>query len=987
MNPTLSLPAVYAVEDGPFKGGMGCVYRVRHLEWDTLLAVKQPLPGMLQNERACELFLHECELWVLLGMHEHIVLCHYVRSIQGVPTVFAEWMPGGDLRALIASGELYRGLETDPVSVQLRLIDLGVQIARGMVYAHSRGLVHRDLKPANILFAEDGTAKVTDFGLAVLRGGGEAQKSAFGTAAYAPPEQQRGGPAGPAADLWSFGVVLLELFLGGRFWKNSLFVPAGLRTWLTQSRVPVPQEVSRLIRLCCVPDPLRRLADFAPAEKILTGCWRRLAGTDYPRKEAGETGLIAASWNNRALSYLDLGREDRAKECWEKALRCDPGHMPSLYNRTLYLWRGAGLDDLGAGRILQNAYNNDPRPENAELLAKFLLERQSTELLKRLSLPDGMETSVRLSLPDAGAVEGDVPLTGCRAADRDPLPDPREGLQDDQRRLIMAKTARFLRVRGDEAAFFFADRTAELWDIRRSALICTLSTEGAVIQDALFAPDGSVCAAAAEGVIRFDRSGRRISFFPVAEGSVRHICLCGDKSSLMIHAGRREGSTGKEYMIRVSLGTGERLSKVRFTGIHPGILLMMRGGREIVVAAGNRLLRVDPSAGKLLQQYTGGAAPFECAAVQEEKGLIAACSDGRVRIWRTKDGREQSCFPVGSCHSLDFIRDGEYLITAGDDPQVRLWEISGGRCLRSFLGHRGGVRSICAEENGQAFYSAGEYDGVFYQHVPAFRYRAVWKLCRAEETSRLQKEDQRFRSLVLSAAAHWKKGEKVQALQALYRAREVPGYARHPAYLRLNAAMGRSLRVRSLLGIWNRGTDAEENALLSPPQAADPCAGTDAAGKVVLRAQFDGEVRLSEDGKTKRLLRCGRRGLSSAALSGDGHCAALGFHDGEIRLIKTEERSLCWKRSNESMVTRLCFAPSDTLLTAGLASGTILIYDLSDGRVLHLLTGHTAPVTGLRFSADGRMLRSDSEDGGTQLWQLDYEYAPEGEGSSDKDKN
>ena len=83
MKSSVLLPPVYQIEEGPFRGGMGSVYRVLHREWGTQLAVKQPLPEMLEKKRAIEMFLSECRLWVMLGMHEHIVMCHYVRTLQG----------------------------------------------------------------------------------------------------------------------------------------------------------------------------------------------------------------------------------------------------------------------------------------------------------------------------------------------------------------------------------------------------------------------------------------------------------------------------------------------------------------------------------------------------------------------------------------------------------------------------------------------------------------------------------------------------------------------------------------------------------------------------------------------------------------------------------------------------------------------------------------------------------------------------------------
>ena len=453
MKTSVLLPPVYQIEEGPFRGGMGSVYRVLHREWGTQLAVKQPLPEMLENKRAIEMFLSECRLWVMLGMHEHIVMCHYVRTLQGVPTVFAEWMPGGDLQTRIASGLLYKKAaadeqavtneravsgkrawtdeqaepgeragtdehaepgeqaEPDVLTAQKKILDIGIQIASGMAYAHSRGLIHRDLKPANILFAGDGTAKVTDFGLAVLRGSGADAFAGFGTAAYAAPEQHQKKEIGPAADIWSFGVILLEMFLGERRWKNSLFIPTGLNFWLSQPAVPLPEGVRELILRCCDSLPDHRPAGFQQVISALRNCWRNLTGSEYPRKDPGESALIADTWNNRALSYLDLGMQSDAEECWRKAIKSDPGHMASLYNQSIYRWRTAQIDDLQTLRLLQNACNNEPIRENAELLARFFAERGSSEALRKLRgiygrdlLPEDTDRSKSKRI--SGAYEG-----------------------------------------------------------------------------------------------------------------------------------------------------------------------------------------------------------------------------------------------------------------------------------------------------------------------------------------------------------------------------------------------------------------------------------------------------------------------------------------------------------------------------------------------------------------------------------------------------
>ncbi|MDO5132003.1 MAG: hypothetical protein Q4D81_03345, partial [Eubacteriales bacterium] len=157
-------------------------------------------------------------------------------------------------------------------------------------------------------------------------------------------------------------------------------------------------------------------------------------------------------------------------------------------------------------------------------------------------------------------------------------------------------------------------------------------------------------------------------------------------------------------------------------------------------------------------------------------------------------------------------------------------------------------------------------------------------------------------------------------------------------------------------------------------QAADPCSGTDAAGRLSIHAKFDGEIQLCEDKETKRVFRCGRRGVCAAALSGDGRLAALGFYDGHLRLMESGNGTLRWEVSSGSMITRVCFDPAGALLLAGCAGGAIHVYRLADGRRLHLLAGHSAPVTSFDFSSGGLLLRTGSEDGEFRLWQLDYEY-------------
>ena len=86
---------IYEVTGLLGQGGFGKVYKVHHKSWNMDLAVKSPLPKLFDDEKAVENFIREAETWVNLDLHPNIVQCHYVRTIGGIPRIFAEYVSGG----------------------------------------------------------------------------------------------------------------------------------------------------------------------------------------------------------------------------------------------------------------------------------------------------------------------------------------------------------------------------------------------------------------------------------------------------------------------------------------------------------------------------------------------------------------------------------------------------------------------------------------------------------------------------------------------------------------------------------------------------------------------------------------------------------------------------------------------------------------------------------------------------------------------------
>lgn len=195
----------YRIEARLGQGGMGVVYLARDTKLDRAVALKFLAPELTGDGQARQRFLREARATAALN-HPNIVTIYEIDEADGRTFIAMEHIRGESLRDKLAAGPLSAGAARD----------ITCQIARGLAWAHARGIVHRDVKPGNILLTEDGQVKIVDFGLAMLADQSQLTQTGatLGTAAYMSPEQARGDEVTHLTDIWALGVIHYEMLTG-----------------------------------------------------------------------------------------------------------------------------------------------------------------------------------------------------------------------------------------------------------------------------------------------------------------------------------------------------------------------------------------------------------------------------------------------------------------------------------------------------------------------------------------------------------------------------------------------------------------------------------------------------------------------------------------------------------------------------------------------------------------------------------------------------
>jgi WD40 repeat protein/serine/threonine protein kinase len=906
---------LYEVTDILGKGGMGVVYKVHHKNWNLDLAVKSPLPEAISRTGGKENFVREAETWVNLGLHPNTVSCHYVRTLGGAPRVFAEFVDSGSLKDWIESKKLYRGGHENALE---RIIDIAIQFAWGLDYAHEQGLVHQDIKPANVMMTADVTAKVTDFGLAKARPiSGE--KSLQGsdksilvttggmTEAYCSPEQYEGKPLSRKTDIWSWGVSILEMFTGEATWRFGFAAAKALEGYIEHGPddpdIPsMPTSVSELLNRCFQNGPESRPATMGDVADALKPIYQEITASAYARSEPKAAEFAADGLNNMGVSYFDLGRKEDAISCWEKALEIKQIHPEATYNLSLIQWRDAKIDDLEVLRRLDNCGKNQRvnKEKLSELVSFVHAERLNLDAAKDVLKAFPGKYEALFSAKDINELRHIRTMVGHTDWVTSVAITP------DGRYAVSGST----------------DKTLQMWDLETGRSICIMQNP-TIVKSVAITPDG-----------RYAVSGS------------------SDKTLKMWDL-----ETCK--WIRTMVGHTDAVTSVAITP----------DGRYAVSGSGDDTIRVwDLKTRRgihTMETYN----VTSVAITPDGRYAVSGSTDKTLQMWDLETGRSISTMKVSSIlFSLAITPDAKYLVSGSKDRLLRVWEISFDKAFQAELRvvlpksfdekikeedvHAQAIRQA------EALYKEGNYRSSFTVLYDAW-----------EDSGFSDKESIRglYSNLI-------KKG-RIKGLAICFRFQKglLIGHINQVTSVAITpdgryAVSGSSDKT---LRVWDFVTGRCTREIFCWRSITSVAITPD--GRYAVSGGYEATIRVweLETGKCIRTIEGHTDSVESVSVTPNGRYVISGSEDKTLRVWDlTTGQCIRTMEGHTSNVISVTTTPDGRYAVSGSEGGTIRVWELETGKCIRTMEGHTDAVTSVAITPDGRYAVSGSLDKTLQVWEL-----------------
>ncbi|WHI46660.1 serine/threonine-protein kinase [Microbulbifer sp. VAAF005] len=387
------------------QGGMSSVYLAVQRSVGRQVALKVMSPVLNADPIFSERFQREANIVGQLS-HPNIVGIHDIGRYRSLNYIAMDYMPGGSVAEQLGKG----GLEP------LEALNVVRQIAMALDHSHSKGYVHRDLKPENILFREDGSAVLSDFGVARAIARTTRMTNSgmvVGTPHYMSPEQARGAAVDGRADLYSLGVVFYEMLTGAVPYQADEAVAIAIKH-LTD---PVPRLPARH---ALYQPLLDRFLAKDPDKRFQRGLDIADAADDLVAALAGKPANQISQLNNSTLKTSSLAKA---------LILTIYGSVTDRLNKITTSWQGTATPEQPARKeqdtvVRLRQFLAEPTKHRRPWLVSSLVALSLTTTWSLYSIIDH-KAGWRLGVPvlDSASDFTAVSLLGSKEEDSSAIPD------------------------------------------------------------------------------------------------------------------------------------------------------------------------------------------------------------------------------------------------------------------------------------------------------------------------------------------------------------------------------------------------------------------------------------------------------------------------------------------------------------------------------------------------------------------------------------